>query len=300
MKDNPILKGHLAVFLANVIWGLNAPVSKAALVYVSALSLSTFRMVGGAISFLLLSYFLPSEKVIATDKIRLFFAGLFGVVINQGLFVLGLSYTSPVNAAIVTTTLPIVTMLFAALFLKEPITGKKVLGVLLGASGALILILGQKGFSFTGSVKGDLFCLLAQVSVAFYLTSFKSLFTRYSPFTVLKWMFGFAAICYLPFSWSEVSRIEYQALPVAAFSEIAFVVLGGTFLAYIGFMIGQKFLRPTVVSIYNYVQPIVASVVAVWAGMDSFGLNKGIAIILVCAGVYFVTLSKARIPTEKE
>lgn len=294
------MRGHVAIFLADVIWGLNAPVSKAALQHISALSLSTFRMTGAALSFLLLSIFLPRERIAAGDKIRLLFAALFGVAVNQGLFVLGLSYTSPVNAAIVTTTLPIITMLLAAWFLREPITGKKILGVMLGASGALILILGNGGFSLTGSVKGDLFCLLAQCSVAIYLTLFKDLFTRYSPFTILTWMFCYASLCFLPFSWREVVSISYGQLPAIAWCEIAFIVLGGTFLAYIGFMIGQKYLRPTVVSMYNYVQPVVATVVAIWAGMDSFGITKLLAVILVFSGVYFVTLSKSRAQVEAE
>lgn len=295
---NQVIKGHIAVFLADVIWGLNAPIGKAALQHISALSLTTFRMTGAALSFLLLSLFLPREKVAPADKIRLFFAGLFGVAINQGFFILGLSHTSPVNASIVTTTLPIITMLFAALFLREPITGKKIIGILLGASGALILILGNGGFSFTGSIKGDLFCLLAQASVALYLTLFKKLFTRYSPFTVLTWMFCFASLCFVPFSWHEVAAISYGALSGMAWAQIAFVVFGGTFLAYIGFQIGQKYLRPTVVSTYNYVQPVVATIVAVWAGMDTFGLNKAVAVILVFLGVYFVTLSKSRAQME--
>lgn len=296
-----LLRGHVSILLADMIWGLNAPVSKAALEHVSALSLTTFRMTGAALAFGLLSLFLPREQVTGRDKIRLFFAALFGVVINQGFFVLGLSYTSPVNAAIVTTTLPIATMIFAALILKEPVTNKKVFGVLLGAAGAIILIVGNSaGFSLTGSVKGDLYCLLAQISVAFYLALYKDLFVKYSPITVLTWMFCYASICFLPFSWREVVAIPFTSLPGLAYSEILFVVFAGTFLAYLGMMIAQKVLRPTVVSIYNYVQPVVASVVAVWAGMDTFGWNKIIAVCLVFAGVYFVTQSKTRAQVEQE
>ncbi|MEG1586936.1 MAG: EamA family transporter [Bacteroidales bacterium] len=296
---NPILKGHIAIFFADVIWGLNAPVSKAALGHVSSLSLTTFRMTGAALAFSIFSFFVSREKVATKDKVRLFFAALFGVVINQGFFVLGLSYTSPVNAAIVTTTLPIVTMIFAAMYLKEPITNKKVFGILLGAIGAVILIMGSGGgFSLTGSVKGDLFCLLAQISVAVYLTLFKDLFVRYSPVTVLTWMFCYASLCFLPVSWHDIIRIPYKSLPLNAYLEISFVVFAGTFIAYLGMMTAQKYLRPTVVSIYNYVQPVVASIVAVLAGMDTFGPAKVAAVILVFAGVYFVTQSKSRAQVE--
>jgi drug/metabolite transporter (DMT)-like permease len=293
-KTQMKIRGHVGLSIAALIWGLNAPIGKEAMRYVSALSLSTFRMAGAAAAFLLLSLFLKREPVSRRDNLRLVAASLLGVAINQGLFIQGLSYTSPVNAAIMTTTLPIITMLLAAWLLREPMTGKKILGVALGATGAVILITSGGGFTLTGGVKGDLMCLCAQVSVAFYLTLFKDLFVRYSPFTVLTRMFTYSAIAFLPLSWGDVTTIPYASLPGIAWAEIAFVVFGATFLAYIGFMLGQKYLRPTVVSMYNYLQPIVAALVAVWAGMDSFGPRKCLAVALVFAGVYLVTMSKSR------
>ena len=292
-------RGHAGLFVAGIIWGLNAPIGKEAMRYVPALALSCYRMVGAAAAFLLLSLFLKRERVAWRDEGRLVIASLLGVAVNQGLFIQGLSLSTPVNAAIMTTTLPIITMLLAAWLLREPITGKKAGGVVLGATGAVILITSGGGFSLTGSVAGDLMCLAAQCSVALYLTLFKDLFVRYKPFTMLTRMFGYAAIFFLPFAWRDVSAVDYAVLPGIAWAEIAFVVFGGTFLAYIGFMLGQKYLRPTVVSMYNYLQPIVASLVAVWAGMDSFGPRKLLAVTLVFIGVYFVTMSKSREQMEQ-
>ena len=230
----------------------------------------------------------------------LFFAGLLGIVFNQGCFTFGLSLTSPIDASIVTTTAPIATMIVAAVYLKEPVTGKKVIGIFLGSIGALTLIMSSQGStdSNAGSISGDLLCLAAQISFSFYLAIFKGLISRYNIFTLMKWMFTYAAICFIPFSYHEVSAVQFNEISPATWGCVIFVILGGTFFAYILMMIGQKTLRPTVISMYNYVQPIVASLIAVLWGMDTFGVMKGIAVALVFTGVYIVTQSKSRAQLE--
>ncbi len=302
MSNDKSLKGHAAMLAANVLWGLNAPIGKSVLATFSALSVTTFRMVGAAIAFWLLSLFLPREHIDHKDMLRLFFAALFGVVFNQGMFVFGLSLTSPINASIVTTTTPIITMIVAALYLKEPVTHKKVLGIFIGAMGALILILSSQtgGTGKSGSIWGDILCLIAQFSFAIYLTVFRSLITKYSPVTISKWLFIYASLCYIPFSYRDIATIDFSTIPWELWTQIGYVVLGATFLSYICMMTGQKLLRPTIVSMYNYVQPIVASIVTVALGMDVFGWQKGIAIGLVFLGVYIVTHSKSRAQLEAE
>lgn len=290
-------KGHIAMLTANIIWGLNSPIGKAVLDSgISAFSLTTFRMVGGAATFWIASLFSPKEQVKHEDMLMLFFAALLGIVLNQGSFIFGLSLTSPINASIVTTTTPIIAMVVAAIYLKEPVTGKKVLGIFIGAMGALLLILSSQSGAGTGksSIWGDLLCLSAQISFALYLAIFKNLIGRYSTFTLMKWMFTYASICFIPFSYRDVSSLNFSRISPVTYIEISFVVLGATFLAYICVITGQKLLRPTLVSMYNYVQPVVASFIAVAMGMDTFGWSKAGAIILVFTGVYVVTQSKSK------
>ena len=297
-------KGHLAMLSANVIWGLTAPIGKTAMEGgVTALSLTTFRMVGAAVAFWLLSLFVRREAVRHEDMIKLFFAALFGVVLNQGTFIFGLSLTSPIDASIVTTMTPIVTMIVAALYLREPITGTKVLGIFVGAMGALLLILGSRSLSASGqggNLWGDLLCLTAQISFAVYLTVFRDLVTRYSPVTVMKWMFVYASMCYIPFTYRDVTALDWSSFSARTLWCVSFVVLGATFVAYLCVMVGQRRLRPTLVSMYNYVQPVVASTVTVVLGMDTFGVTKGAAVLLVFAGVWLVTRSKSRAQLEAE
>ena len=298
---NRNVQGHLFALTANILWGLMAPVGKSALAEFSALSVTTFRMVGAAACFWLLSLCCKQEHVDHHDMLKIFFAALFALVFNQGVFIFGLSLTSPIDASIVTTTLPIVTMIVAALYLKEPVTNKKVLGIFVGAMGALILILSSRSAGGSGgSIVGDLLCLTAQISFSIYLTAFKGLSQKYSPITMNKWMFVYASICYIPFSYRDISAIEWSGISTTALLQVGYVVVGGSFLAYIFIMSAQRLLRPTVVSMYNYMQPIVASIAAILMGIGMFNLEKGIAIALVFLGVYIVTQSKSRKDFEKE
>lgn len=307
MKTNE-LKGHLAMLGANMMWGLMAPVSKFVLQsgMVNAVALTTFRMVGAAFLFWIASLFTKKESVPRKDLIKLFFAALLAIVFNQGSYIFGVSLTSPINASIITTTAPILTLVIAAVYLKEPVTGKKVGGIFIGALGALLLVLSSQQTSTAtahangSNVWGDLLCVLAQLSFSLYFVLFKGLIGRYSPVTLMKWMFTYASLCTIPFSFSHVCVIDYAALPADLYFGIAQVVIGGTFISYLLIPVGQHNLRPTVAIMYNYVQPIVASLVAVLWGMDSFGPLKTVAVVLVFSGVYIVTQSKSRAQLEAE
>lgn len=293
-------QGHAAMLSANIIWGLNAPIGKEALLSLSPQVITSFRLLGGCLAFWLLSAFLPKEHVSARDKISFVFAALAGFTFNQGLFITGLSLTSPVDAAIITSALPVITMLLAALLLREPITWKKVAGILLGITGALILIAGGSHDSSGSSLTGNILCFTAQISFALYLTLFKGLISRYSPVTVSKWLFLFASVFYLPFAAGNVAAVDYAAISPQLWWRIAYIILGATFVAYLLIPVGQKLLRPTIVSMYNYVQPVVASAVSVALGLSIFGVKNALAIVLIFTGVWFVTQSKSRAQIEQQ
>ncbi len=289
------LKGHGAMIGAEFMWGVSAPLGKMILAGgMTPLLLTDCRMIGAAVLFWIISLFSKNEKVSPKDLLNMFFASLFGIVINQCCFIWGLSLTSPVNASIITTSLPILTMVLAAIVLHEPVTKLKVGGVFLGAIGALILIIGSSSGETGGASAGDLLVICAQLSFSCYLVFFKKLIGKYSPVTLMKWMFTYASICVIPFTYGEWINMDWVAAPsIVIWGAIAFVV-GPTFLSYLLLPLGQKNLRPTVTAMYNYVQPIVASLVAVWAGIGKFTIANGIAIVLVFTGVFLVTRSKSR------
>ncbi|MEG2178357.1 MAG: DMT family transporter [Bacteroidales bacterium] len=297
-----ITKGHVAILVANIIFGVNVVISKSLMPeYITPLSLTFMRMIGAALIFWFVSLFIKKEKIDRKDFGMIFLASMLGVLINQFFYIKGLSMTSPIEASIVITFTPILTMLMSAMYLKEPITGKKTIGVLLGASGAILLILtSQIGQLGNGSMWGNIFCIFSGISYAAYLTFFKKIICKYSPITLMKWMFLSASIISLPFSFPELRGVNYAAIPGLIYLRIAFVVVAATFFTYILIPIAQKSLRPTTLSMYNYTQPVVASLVALSLGLDTFGYTKIASAILVFLGVYIVTQSKSRAQIDLE
>ena len=299
------LKGHSSMLGANVMWGLMSPVAKFVMVggAVTPLVVTDLRITGAMVLFWIASFFQKPEWVAPKDLLKLLGASLLAIVFNQGCFIFGVGLTSPVDASIITTSMPLLAMVLAAIYLKEPITGKKVLGIAVGATGALLLILGSHQVSEAKAagnhyIWGDLLVLLAQFSYALYFVLFKNFVNKYSLITIMKWMFTYAFICALPFSYNDLLHTEWKSLQNTEIGALVFIVVGSTFVSYVLIVIGQKNLRPTVAGMYNYVQPLVASIVAVCWGMDTFNFVKIISVALIFGGVYLVTNSRSKAEME--
>lgn len=299
--DKNSIKGHGAMFLANASWGLMSPLAKIVMTggIVTPLLLSGMRMFGAMVLFWLVSLFMKPEHVNHKDLAKLFGAALLGIVFNQGCFIFGVGLSSPADASIITTSMPLWAMALAAFFLKEPITGKKVMGIACGACGALLLILGSSqsvtsAQESSNHIWGDLLVLLAQLSYALYIVLYKDFVTKYSLVTIMKWMFTYAFICMLPFCYRDLISADWSALLPSSWWSIGFIVVFATFVSYMFIVVGQKHLRPTVAGMYNYIQPLVACIVTICLGMDHFNLTKVIAVVLIFGGVYLVTASRSK------
>ena len=141
---------------------------------------------------------------------------------------------------------------------------------------------------------GVLLMLGNSLCFSLYLGIFKPTISKYSVVTFMKWIFLFASLLSLPFSARELLSIEFSALPTSYLAELAFLVICATFTTYFLIPVGQKILRPTLVSMYSYVQPIVAIVVSIYVGMDTLSWQKVLAAITVFTGVVLVSYSKKR------
>ncbi|MDR3252876.1 MAG: DMT family transporter [Tannerella sp.] len=298
--------GHGALLATFVAFGLNVPIMKSVLseLQITPIDIAFFRFSGAMLFFWIASLFMPHERVPLRDKLLIFAASFFGIFFNQFAFSIGLSQTSPIDASVINTVSPVITMLLAAFFLHEPITWVKSLGVAVGLAGALLLVLSNNfehgaAAGVATSLKGNLLIIVSTISFVIYLTAFKNVVTRYRPVTLMKWMFLCATVCSLPFCWHDVSTLDFAGVLPVSWLKIFYVVGVATFLAYFLLPVGQKYLRPTIVSMYNYLQPIVASLVAVAVGMDVFGWHKAVATALVFLGVYIVTQSKSRAQMER-
>ena len=299
--DRGSLKGHAALIVANLVWGINAPICKGVLHSadnpegINPFALSACRMAGAALLFWLASLFIPRERVPMRDLGLLLLASIFGIQFNQLCYLWGLSLTSPIDASIIATLVPILTLILATIVLREPLSVLKVGGVALGCAGAVMLVLlTQRAGSQASSLLGNTLCIVSAISFACYLTAFRNLIVRYHPITTMKWMFLFAALVALVIYREPLAATRFSSLPQGVWGGILFVVAGATFLTYLCVPIGQHHLRPTVVSMYNYVQPVVTVVLSVLLGMDRLTPLKALAALFVFVGVWMVTKSKRR------
>ena len=293
-----ILYGHLAAAGAYLIFGINVVMCRdiASADALPPVVLFMLRAGGATLLFWLLSLFIPREKVPPGDLLRIAGAGILGVFLPQLTFLHGIALTTPVDLTIVNTTTPILTMFVAAIFLREPITWKKVLGVAVSFGGILWLILQSVvlggGASETKPL-GLVYCFANSTVFALYLGICRPVISRYSVVTSMKWMFLISLLLSLPFVLPQLPATRWGALCARQWWEVAFVILFSTFVAYFLVPYGQQRIRPTLVSMYGYLQPIVAISIAIATGMDRLTATKVLAALLVFAGVYIVNQSRA-------
>lgn len=291
-------KGHVAVLCANLIFGLNIPISKALLSqWMTPFGYMASRTLVATIIFWIIQSFLPKEKVSPKDLAIIAMGGIMGFVVSQSLTAVSLQYTSPVYFSLIVALSPLVVMLLAAVFLKEPITGKKMAGVVLGIAGALLMI-AQIDNSVSGknNLWGIFLAVISVTAFSVYLIIIRSVAQKYTTVTQMKWMFLFAAIILVPLGCTEYSE---QALFSASWGwtgvwELAFVAILATSVAYFLTPFGMKYLRATTVSVYMNLQPIVSSVAVICVGQDNFSWDKPLAAVLVIAGAYVVSTSRTK------
>ena len=290
--------GHLAAAAAYVIFGINVVVCRDIAIegHVEPIVLFSMRALMAGALFWMLSLFTPKEKVPPRDLLKLAGAGILGLFLPQLTFLHAIAHTTPVDLSVMSTTTPIFTMFVAAIFLKEPITWKKALGVALSFGGILWLILqstfGGNGPSETEPI-GIMFCFANYIVFALYLGTCRNLISRYTVVTSMKWMFLVSFLISLPFSVPKLATTEFALVSSQVWWEIGFMIFFSTFVAYYLIPVGQQRIRPTLVSMYGYLQPIIAIAVAIWTGMDRLTPTKLLAAVAVFLGVWVVNQSRA-------
>lgn len=296
--DNSTLRkqGHVALLLANVAWGVMSPISKNILLQgqITPLALSAIRIGGAALVFLLLSFILPAsvaprERIARSDWGKLLLASVLMISANQGLFILGIGFTNPIDSAVMSSTTPMITMVLAAIVLGFPVTRAKLAGVAIGLGGVVLLVSGNaSGALASHPVLGDCLCLAAQACAAIYYVWLVGLTKRYAPFTLMKWMFYISAVTYVPCCGGVLAGVPWGDLALSTWWSLAFIIVCATCLSYLALPFAQRVLKPTVVSVYNYLQPVLAAVAAVALGVGEFGWAKLGATALILVGVFMV------------
>lgn len=288
-------RAHLALLATTLIFGLHYTIAKSLMpASFSPMQLIFLRMLGGVIIFWLFQKLFVPEKVERRDLIKLAICGMFGFALNQALFYEGLSLTTPVDASLIHVMNPILVLIFASLIIGEKVTWTKAGGIALGATGTLILVLYGKMVSFDGNhAIGNILVFLNMVFYALYLVLIKPLVGKYHTTTILKWVsvFGFAFI--FPFSIKPALGINFAAITPLAWAELAYIIVLNTFVAYLLINFALKHLMPSVISYYNYLQPVIASLSAFTIGQASITLPKVLAALLIFAGVWMVNKRSA-------
>ena len=294
------LRGHLAIAAAYSIFGLNVVLCKdiANSEAVSPYVLFTFRAIGASALFWLVSIFQTEEKIEKGDLWRIALASFLGLYLTQMSFLVGITMATAIDSAILGTLGPVFTMIFAYFFIGEPITGKKAGGVTVALAGVIFLILNSvhAGGASSTTPLGFVMLLINSLTFSMYLGIFRPLISKYSVVTFMKWAFLFALLMSLPFSVKGMFTMDYGAVPVLVRWEIGYLIIFATFIAYYLIPYGQKRIRPTLVSMYNYLSPIIATVVSIWTGIDHLTWQKVVAASAIVGGVILVSKSRSAKP----
>ncbi len=282
----------IAASFVAVFYGANYTIAKDVMPhYIEPFGFIVIRVFGAFLLFWGISFLGPKEKIIRKDFVHIAFASLFGVGINMLAFFEGLNLTTPINASVLMVTAPILVLVLATVFLKEKIRTLKVLGVLIGLSGTLLIILYGTGNSGTATnpTLGNFLVFVNAASYACYIIIVKKITQKYHPFTFMKWMYGIGFLFVLPFGFSQLLEVEPSLIPLEGFLKIGYVIVFATFGTYILNIFAIRELKPTTVAVFIYLQPLLASVFAISLGKDKLDLIKIIATILIFIGVYLVT-----------
>ena len=299
LKINPLNKialAHISLFVANLIYAINYTFAKDVMPdFIQPSGFILLRVIGAVVLFSLFYFLFVNERVDRKDILKLAICGIFGVAINQLLFFEGLNLTTPINAAIIMTINPVLVIIMSALILFEKINIRKGIGIVLGLVGASTLIL--NGGSLSGNTDymlGNMFVFFNAASYGLYLVLVKPLMQKYHPITVMFYVFGFGLLYVIPFGYTELLAVDWASFPPLIIWEVLFVVVCTTVIAYLLNSSALKLLNPSTVSIYIYLQPVLATLFAIFRGSDALDEMKIVSAIIIFVGVYLVSVRPLR------
>ena len=285
----------MAAFLATSIYGINHTIAKEVMpIYIGSSGFIMLRLLGATSIFWLISLFAPKEKIERGDFLKIIFASILGMCTNMLAFFRGLELSTPINSGVIITLSPVLVLILSYFFLKEKITIKKILGILIGFSGAVFLILNirKTGINAPNIPRGNSFFLLNASAYAGYLIIVKPLTSKYNIFTLMKWLFLIGLILSAPITFNQFIEVKWTELPWFAIWRMGYVVIGTTFLTYLFNIYALKKLSPTTVGSFIYLQPIITIMFALITANDTLDTTKILSCILVFIGVYLVSFKK--------
>ncbi|WP_053976824.1 DMT family transporter [Mangrovimonas xylaniphaga] len=282
----------IAACVVQVLYGVNFTFANDVIDdgHVQPFAFILLRVLGATGLFWIIGIFAPKEKIAPKDFRTFFLASIFGIGLNMLTFFKGLQFTTPIHASVIMTVVPIVVLIFSAVLLKEKITNLKILGVLLGFTGAIVLSVYGKSTQVGDHILlGNFLVFINAVSYSFYLIIIKKVVDKYHPLTFIKWLFTFGLIWVVPFGFSELKSVNLNSFTPYTYFAVGFVVIGATFGTYLLNLFSLSKLRASTVGTFLYMQPVVAGIFAVAMGSDTLNVIKLSAAALIMTGVFLVT-----------
>jgi drug/metabolite transporter (DMT)-like permease len=281
----------LAAFLAALIYGISFTVAKEVMpIYVKPYAFIILRVLGATLLFWIAGIFIKKEKIERQDYLRIFLAAVFGAALNMLMFFKGLSLTTPINASVMMLTTPILVLILSTIILKEKINFIKFSGIIIGLIGAIILLVYGQDISLGSNVLfGNFLIFVNAIAYSLYLIIVKRLTDKYNPLTFVKWIYLFGLLIVIPFGFSEIKEIQWHEMSVNIYYKIGFIVVFTTFFTYLLNLFALTKLKPTTLSIFIYLQPVIAAIYALIVKSDSLNFIQILSTLLIFLGIYLVT-----------
>ena len=294
---NSSTKAHLALLGTNVFFALNYVAIKSLIQggFAQPFAINIIRVAVALVLLWILFFIKPTKVRIQKKDVGLFvLCALFGIALNQMLFIKGLSLTFSVHAALLMLTTPILITVSASVFLKEKLTANKVIGLALGIAGAIVLISSREQGSSIASdpLLGDILVLINAIAYTFYMVMVKPLMKTYNPVAIIRIIFSIGFFMMLPFCISEFQQLNWSGFTAPAYGWLLMVAIPGTFLAYLFNIYGIKILGASTAGAYIYLQPVFTSIFALYFLKEQLGWIQLMAAAAIFAGVYISNKSK--------
>lgn len=293
---NRELYGNILVLTATIIYGINTPVMKTILPnWIDAWALTTIRQGVAAILFWCTAFFIPSQKILKKDLFYIAIGALFGLALNQMPYALGLTISSPVDASILRSFTPIIVIILSTVVFHKKFSIRLFVSVFIGILGAVLIILfGGKTDASGGHLAGNLLILFGIMCFSIYLVVIKPIAMKYHPIHIMKWMFLFAALITLPFSYSHIleAKAFTSEVNISVIARILYVIIFSTYFAYLLNTQALKYISSTRESLYSYLQPVIATFVAILIGQDKLDTVDPISLGLIFLSFYLLNRKK--------
>ena len=282
----------IALFITALIYGVTFTIAKDVMpLYIKPYGFILLRVLGATIVFWIVGTFIKAKKIEKSDYKKILLTAFFGVGLNMLTFFKGLSLTTPISASVIMVTSPILVLIFSSILLKEKLVQRKIIGIFIGLIGAIILIIygNNSDTDARNRTLGNLLVFINAASYGLYLVLVKNLIKKYNPIVFIKWLYLFGLLFVTPFGFMELTEVHWQIMPTSIYYKAGFVVLFTTCITYLFNLFALSKLKPTTVSVFIYLQPVIASMYALFVGSDSLNTIKILATLLIFLGVYLVT-----------